>query len=57
MRRARTGWLPILWGAQPPRSEVLRHVRQQPGNGRIDRAISPPDDGTWAAVVIIGVLR
>ncbi len=57
MRRVRTGRLSILWGVQPPWSEILLEVRQQASGGRIDRALSTTDDITCAAGVIIRVLR
>src|SRR5215210_7607923 len=57
MRRVRTGRLSILWGVQPPWSEILLAVRQQASGGRSDRALSITDDITCAAGVIIRVLR
>jgi hypothetical protein len=57
MRRTRTGRLPILWGVQPPWSQVLLDVRQQANCGRIHRATSTTDDITCAVFVIVRVLR
>jgi hypothetical protein len=57
MRRAHTGRLPIVWGVQPPWSEVLLDLRQQANHGRTGCAISTTDDVISGAAVITHGLR